>query len=91
MLRHAPRELSSFVGRVEELAALDGAALPGRTLTLVGPGGCGKTRLALRVAARWAGEAWWVALDDMAHADDVADRVAEVLGVAVAGDTGAAG
>ena len=48
-----PRHLTSFVGRRRELAELD-ALLAGRArlITLTGPGGCGKTRLALELAAR---------------------------------------
>ncbi|BAJ27253.1 MULTISPECIES: hypothetical protein [Kitasatospora] len=50
-----PAEVTSFVGRAAELDAL--AALVGRArlVTVTGPGGVGKSRLALRAAARLAG------------------------------------
>ncbi len=93
-VRGAPPELSSFIGRAEELATLASAVVPGRVLTLTGAGGCGKTRLALRLAHRSAAagphDVYWVGLDDLPHPDDVGDRVAEVLGVSVGGDTGSA-
>src|SRR4051794_17232841 len=50
-----PHELTSFVGRERELAQLAGALEHTRLLTLTGPGGCGKTRLALELAARERG------------------------------------
>jgi predicted ATPase/DNA-binding SARP family transcriptional activator len=48
-----PRQLTTFVGRERELTELE-RLLDGdsRLLTLTGPGGCGKTRLALELAAR---------------------------------------
>jgi DNA-binding SARP family transcriptional activator len=46
-----PIQLSSFVGRERELAELKPLLLANRLLTLTGPGGTGKTRLALRLAA----------------------------------------
>jgi len=46
-----PSELSTFVGRREELAAIRAALRDRRLVTLVGPGGVGKTRLAYRAAA----------------------------------------
>jgi predicted ATPase/DNA-binding SARP family transcriptional activator len=49
---HLPRQLTSFVGRERELAELDGLLARTRLLTLTGPGGCGKTRLGLELAAR---------------------------------------
>jgi len=46
-----PADVSAFVGRADELATL-AAMLPGaRLVTVTGPGGAGKTRLALRAAA----------------------------------------
>ena len=46
-----PSEVTSFVGREGELARLSDLQAETRLLTLVGPGGVGKTRLALRLAA----------------------------------------
>ena len=46
-----PAEVSSLVGRGPEIAAVRERLRGGRVVTLTGPGGCGKTRLALRVAA----------------------------------------
>lgn len=46
-----PAELSSFVGRADELRAVQAALTRSRLVTLTGAGGSGKTRLALQVAA----------------------------------------
>jgi predicted ATPase/class 3 adenylate cyclase len=46
-----PVQLTSFVGRSGELREVKQALSTGRLLTLTGPGGSGKTRLALQVAA----------------------------------------
>jgi predicted ATPase/DNA-binding CsgD family transcriptional regulator len=47
-----PVQLTSFVGRARELAELEESFRRARLVTLVGPGGSGKTRLALEFAAR---------------------------------------
>jgi non-specific serine/threonine protein kinase len=47
-----PGEVTGFVGRRRELAVLDGLLGTARLVTVTGPGGVGKTRLALRAAAR---------------------------------------
>jgi predicted ATPase/DNA-binding NarL/FixJ family response regulator len=49
-LRNAPAELTSFVGRRNELAAVKRLLGVARLVTLTGPGGVGKTRLAVRAA-----------------------------------------
>ena len=46
-----PQAVTSFVGRRQEIAELHEALAEARLLTLAGPGGIGKTRLALEVAA----------------------------------------
>jgi predicted ATPase/DNA-binding CsgD family transcriptional regulator len=80
-----PAELSSLVGRDLEIAAVRERLLGGRVVTLTGPGGCGKTRLALRVAALAAGGfedgARLVELASLADAALVPASVAEALGV----------
>ena len=49
-----PYELSTFVGRASELDELDELLAVSRVVTLVGPGGSGKTRLAMHLAGRVA-------------------------------------
>lgn len=47
-----PTPVSSFVGREQQLAEIERLLGSARMVTLTGPGGCGKSRLALEVAAR---------------------------------------
>ena len=65
--RVLPAELTSFVGRRAELAELCELVATSRLITLSGPGGVGKTRLAVRAAdhmhERFAGGVWLVHLD----------------------------
>ena len=51
-----PAEVTGFVGRQRELAVLDGLLGTARLVTVTGPGGVGKTRIALRAAARVRGQ-----------------------------------
>jgi predicted ribonuclease YlaK len=61
-----PRELSSFLGRSLEISEAKRLLGDTRLLTLTGPGGCGKTRLAMAVGFEvvWSFEdgVWWVGL-----------------------------
>ena len=56
-LHHFPAQTTTFIGREQEIAEI--SALLGdpacRLLTLVGPGGIGKTRLAIEIAGKYAG------------------------------------
>jgi len=78
-------EPSSFVGRERELGELHALTASMRAVTLCGPGGIGKTRLAQQVLAGLAGEfpdgAWFVELGDLRQPDLVVSRVASVIGV----------
>jgi DNA-binding SARP family transcriptional activator len=64
--KNLPLYLTSFVGREREKLELVRLLGTARPLTLTGPGGCGKTRLALAVAtdllATYPAGAWWVEL-----------------------------
>jgi hypothetical protein len=80
----APR--TSFVGRDRELAQIEDLLQTGsRLLTLVGPGGIGKTRLATeaaqRVADRYSDGVVFVPLDGVENAERVPAAIAEALGV----------
>ncbi len=82
---HLPEEPNSFIGRERELGELRRLVYSTRALTLSGPGGIGKTRLALRLLASMAAEfpdgAWFVELADLRQPDLVISRVASALGV----------
>ncbi len=84
--------LSSFVGRSAELEELKEVVRSSRLVTLIGPGGVGKTRLALETAATLREEhrdgAWLVDLASVTEAEGVAPAVAGTLGAAAAGLTG---
>jgi predicted ATPase/DNA-binding CsgD family transcriptional regulator len=84
-LHHVPPELSTFVGRAEELSAISDSVAAGRLLTLVGPGGCGKTRLAIRACRDqvegWPDGVFWVGLERESDGNNVVLRMAEALDV----------
>ncbi len=80
-----PRELTSFVGRQAQLADLAKMLQTAPLLTLVGVGGIGKTRLAVRVAAsartRYAHGVWFVGLAPIVDPAGVSLEVARALGI----------
>lgn len=79
-----PPRLTSFVGRQRELAEIRRLMTRGRLITLTGPGGCGKTRLALEAASGMAPHhadgAWWVDLAPLDEPSLVAQAVATAIG-----------
>jgi predicted ATPase/DNA-binding CsgD family transcriptional regulator len=80
-----PLQLTSFVGREREMAEVNRLLGTSRLLTLTGPGGSGKTRLALSVASelvdRFEEGVWIVELAPLSDPDLVPQAVASVLGV----------
>lgn len=80
-----PIRLTSFIGRDRELEEL-GRLLPtSRLVTLIGPGGSGKTRLALECAESTVDDyrdgSWFVDLAPLTSPDEVAKAVADPLGL----------
>lgn len=79
-----PLRLGRLIGREEDLDVIDEALATSPIVTLVGPGGVGKTRLALaaaRVAERDRRDAWLIELAAIASSSDVPRAVAGTLGV----------
>ena len=80
-----PSSVSSFVGRAHELAEVAELLAAHRLVTLTGPGGCGKTRLALETAADAAadrsGGVWLVELSGLADPDLLADSLLRAVDV----------
>jgi predicted ATPase/class 3 adenylate cyclase len=78
-----PDHLTSFIGRVAELVEVGSLVREKRLVTLTGPGGTGKTRLALEIARRVAGQfehgAWLVALDGISDSDLVPAAIASTF------------
>lgn len=86
-LRHnLPLQVTSFIGRDGELAAVRGLLEERRLVTLTGSGGTGKTRLALQVAAdsidRFDDGVWLVELAPLTDPGLVPKAVAQALGLA---------
>jgi predicted ATPase len=88
--RYLPAPLTNFVGREQDLSALEELLGEARLVTLTGTGGVGKTRLALELAVcavGWFPDGAWLAdLAGITRAELVASRVMEALGVWQDGD-----
>jgi predicted ATPase/DNA-binding SARP family transcriptional activator len=82
--------LTRFIGRQEELTQLRDLVTVSRLVTLVGPGGAGKSRLALEAAAAFARDtpqgAWMVELASVADPSGIAPAMSSALGVADSGE-----
>ncbi|WP_185443288.1 helix-turn-helix transcriptional regulator [Kribbella qitaiheensis] len=80
-----PVMFTSFIGRRAELGAIKTQLAASRLMTLSGPGGSGKTRLAAQVAAesaeRWPDGVWWIDLASVTDGGQVPELVASTVGV----------
>ncbi len=85
-----PAPLTSFLGREQDLARLEKLLGEARLVTLTGPGGTGKTRLALQAAAqaveRFPDGVWLAELAGIADPGLVAAQVMQALEVRQQGD-----
>jgi predicted ATPase/class 3 adenylate cyclase len=81
---HLPARLTSFVGRAE-VEAVVRRLESGRLVTLTGPGGTGKTRLAVEVATavadRFADGTWFVPLETITEPELVPSEVVAAMGI----------
>ena len=89
---HLPPQLTTFVGREQEVAEITrllGEEPACRHVTLFGPGGVGKTRLAIKAADAavhaFSDGAAFVSLASLSHADGLVPAVAEALGLDLSG------
>ena len=84
-----PRQLTSFVGRERERADIARLLARARLVTLTGPGGCGKTRLALEAAAdaleQLPDGAWFIDLASLSDPALVVQAAALAVGVPIPG------
>ena len=82
-----PQPLTSLIGREREVAAVKAMLQQdhARLITLTGPGGTGKTRLAIQVATELSGSyrdgVWFVSLAPLRDPDLVMSAIAQTLGV----------
>ncbi|MGB7859210.1 MAG: adenylate/guanylate cyclase domain-containing protein [Acidimicrobiia bacterium] len=85
-----PEQLTELIGRESELAELKKLLTETRLLTVLAPGGTGKTRLAIQAAADLASEypdgVFFIALADLSTSGDILQAVAEGVGAAFSSD-----
>jgi predicted ATPase/DNA-binding CsgD family transcriptional regulator len=86
-----PAQLTSFVGRQKEIAEIKQHLKSSRLVVLTGPGGTGKTRLALQVAGELRGAyrdgVWWVELAPLRDPGLVGDAIAQALKLSASSET----
>jgi non-specific serine/threonine protein kinase len=84
-ITNLPIPLTSFIGRTREMARVKNMMAQARLITLIGSGGCGKTRLAIQVASdlvdSFKDGVWWVDFAPLMDEVLVSQTVANVLRV----------
>ena len=90
-----PSPLTRIIGRDDTIAALTAQLAQCRFVTIVGPGGIGKTTLAVAVAetasASYKDGVWFVGLASLANSDLVPSALSAVLGISLSGDNPVSG
>ena len=84
-LTNIPAQASSFLGREGELAAIESLLGTNRLVTITGPGGIGKTKIALEIAKRtmhgYPDGIWFIDLASLRDNDGLAREIAMTLNV----------
>jgi predicted ATPase/class 3 adenylate cyclase len=84
-----PIHASSFIGRERDLAALQDMLARHRLVTLLGPGGIGKTRLSLQIGAdrldRFADGVWFLELAPLGEDAQIGEALARLFGIRAEG------
>ena len=87
-----PVQITRFIGREREIEQLAGMVRQNRIVTLTGPGGCGKTRLAIAAGSELVEEfrdgVWIVNLASVTNPDVIHRETAEALGITTEEDAG---
>ena len=85
-----PTQLTSFVGRSEMVARAKRLVETSRLLTLTGPGGIGKTRLSLQVAAetfdQFPDGVYFIALSAVRDPEVIPSVIAQAIGIPMTGN-----
>jgi predicted ATPase/DNA-binding SARP family transcriptional activator len=81
VLKQLPAQLTSFIGRTEELARIGRLLQAGRLVTLLGPGGAGKTRLSIEAGEQADSEVCFVDLAPLGAGSEVPQAVMSALGL----------
>lgn len=76
-----PLPPSRFIGRAQELQQLTELLTQQGLVTITGPGGCGKSHLALELTRHWPGPSWFIALSDLETPDRLEDALRVALGL----------
>jgi predicted ATPase len=84
-LHNLPAQLTNFIGREKEIPIVRQLIMEHRLVSIIGAGGCGKTRLAIEVTAQLIQDfkdgVWFVDLAPITSEDLVTNEIAEVLNI----------
>lgn len=86
-LTNLPTTLTTFIGREKEIKEIKQAIFEHRLVTLIGPGGIGKTRLSLHLASENLGDfpdgVWFVPLASLESAETLVPAIATAIGLSL--------
>jgi predicted ATPase/class 3 adenylate cyclase len=78
-----PVHLTSFIGREKEMGEIEALVKSGRLVSILGPGGAGKSRIAIQVAAEMIDQfengVWFIELGSLSDAENVVPAIAQTL------------